>query len=329
MEYRRLGSTGLKISSVALGCGNFGGVGSAPAFFGQGEDRRQAFRLLDESWDLGINLFDSADAYGGGRSERFIGEWLKTKPNSVRQQILVSSKVFNRVGPGVNDQGLSRRHILRQIDSSLSRLGVERLDLYLVHEPDPETELLETLSALDDLVHAGKVHYVGASNFEAWRLAKSLWISDKHGLVRFEWVQNSYSLLDRAAEGELLPLCLDQGLGFTPFSPMAGGWLSGKYRQGQTFPAGSRMTFRPEPYAEWVSESTFQSLARLGREADRRGVEMGALALAWAMSHPQACSIVAGPRRPSHFSAVRQAIKLQLSPSEREEIASFMTFPPS
>ena len=213
MEYRRLGSTGLRISRLGLGCGNFGGVGSAPEFFGMGENEAQAFDLMDRAFDAGINFFDTANAYGGGRSESCIGRWLKLKGAAARQQLLVSSKVFNPVGTGPNDRGLSRRHILQQVDESLARLQTDRLDLYLIHEPDPETPLEETLRALDDVVRAGKVIYIGASNIEAWRLARGLWISDKAGLCRFDWVQNSFSLLDRAAERELFPLCADQRVG--------------------------------------------------------------------------------------------------------------------
>src|SRR5947208_2166132 len=230
MEYRRLGSTGLKVSCLGLGCGNFGGVGSAPEFYGLGENEEQAFELMDRAWDAGINFFDTADAYGGGRSEAFIGQWLKAKGSRARDELLLSSKVFHPVGPGPNDRGLSRRHILRQVDASLSRLHTDRLDMYLIHEPDPDTPLEETMQVLDDLVRAGKVLYVGASNIEAWRLGRSLWISDKRGLARLDWVQNSYSLLDRAPEREVFPLCADQGVGFTAFSPLAGGWLTGKYR---------------------------------------------------------------------------------------------------
>jgi len=240
MEYRRLGSTGLKISRIALGCGNFGGVGSAPQFFGMGDDERQAHALMDRAFEAGVNVFDTANAYGGGRSERFIGRWLQAKGSAARERLILSSKVFNPVGPGPNDRGLSRRHILAQVDESLARLGTDRLDLYLIHEPDPDTPLDETLRALDDLVRAGKVLYVGASNIETWRLARSLWISDVRRLVRFDWVQNAYSLLDRSAEPEMFPLCAECGVGFTAFSPLAGGWLSGKYRAGRRSKATRR-----------------------------------------------------------------------------------------
>jgi len=164
MKYMNLGRTGMKISVVGLGCGNFGGIGSAPAFFGKGETEEEAFTLLDTAWELGINFFDTADAYGGGRSETYIGKWLKTKGAAVRDQLIISSKVFNPVGDGPNDKGLSRRHIFRQVEASLKRLGVDHLDMYLIHEPDPETSLEETLRALDDLIRQGKIHYIGASN---------------------------------------------------------------------------------------------------------------------------------------------------------------------
>jgi aryl-alcohol dehydrogenase-like predicted oxidoreductase len=316
MEYRRLGTTGLRISRLGLGCGNFGGIGSSPAFYGMGESEQEAFSLMDRAWEAGINFFDTADAYGGGRSETFIGSWLKQKGSRARDQILVSSKVFNPVGEGPNDRGLSRRHILRQVDASLTRLQTDRLDMYLIHEPDPETPLEETLRALDDLIRTGKVLYVGASNIEAWRLARALWISDKNHLSRFEWVQNSYSLLDRTPEREVFPLCADQGLGFTAFSPLAGGWLTGKYRSDRPYPAGSRMTLRPEPYQHLVNEQTFGGLAALSEEARSRGIEVSTLALAWVLHHPLMTAAIIGPRRAAHLDSALAALGVTLSPDD-------------
>jgi aryl-alcohol dehydrogenase-like predicted oxidoreductase len=313
MDYRRLGTSGLRVSRLGLGCGNFGGIGSAPAFYGMGESEAAAVALMDRAWESGINFFDTADAYGGGRSETFIGRWLKEKGARVRDQLLVSSKVFNPVGDGPNDRGLSRRHILRQVEASLRRLQTDRLDMYLIHEPDPETPLDETLRALDDLVHVGKVLYVGASNIEAWRLARALWISDKHGLSRFEWVQNSYSLLDRTPEREMFPLCADQGIGFTAFSPLAGGWLTGKYQSRGAYPPGSRMTLRPEPYEHLVNDGTFRGLAALADEARARGVERSALALAWVLQHPLMTAAIVGPRSPAHLDAALAALTVTLS----------------
>jgi len=322
VEYRRLGSTGLKVSRLGLGCGNFGGIGSAPAFYGMGESESEAFALMDRAWDAGINFFDTADAYGGGRSESFIGRWLKQKGAQVRQQLLLSSKVFNPVGEGPNDRGLSRRHIVRQVEASLGRLGTDRLDMYLIHEPDPETPLDETLQALDDLVHAGKLLYIGASNIEAWRLARALWISDKRGLARFDWVQNSYSLLDRGAEHEMFPLCADQGLGFTAFSPLAGGWLTGKYRAQSDYPAGSRMTLRPEPYLHLVRDATFRGLATLEADARVRGVDTSALALAWVLHQSPMTAAIIGPRSLKHLDSALAALPVELSAEDATRLAT-------
>ena len=321
MDYRRLGSTGLKISRLALGCGNFGGIGSAPAFYGMGENEAQAVELMDRALDAGINLFDTADAYGGGRSETFIGRWLKTKGSHVRDHLLLSSKVFNPVGPGPNDRGLSRRHILRQIDASLSRLQTDRLDMYLMHEPDPDTPMEETLTALDDCVRAGKVVYIGASNIEAWRLARAIGTSALRGLARFDWVQNSYSLLDRAAEREMFPLCADAGVGFTAFSPLAGGWLTGKYQAGGPYPDGSRMTLRPEPYRHLEKDAVFRGLDALAAEARARGVDVSALALAWVLHHPRMDAAIVGPRRPAHLDTALTALSITLTDDEAARIA--------
>jgi aryl-alcohol dehydrogenase-like predicted oxidoreductase len=321
MEHKSLGRTGLKVSRLGLGCGNFGGIGSDPRFYGQGESEAEAFALMDRALEMGINFFDTADAYGGGRSESFIGRWLKTKDAGVVDRILVSSKAFNPVGDGPNDRGLSRRHLKRQVERSLKRLGIERLDLFLIHEPDPETPLEETLGALDDLIHAGKIHYIGASNIEAWRLAKSLGVSERAGLNRFEWVQNGYSLLERAPEWEMLPLCAVEGLGFTPFSPLAGGWLTGKYSSADVFPAGSRMTLRPEPYAHLRNESTLRALRTFGERARERGVSMAALAIAWVLGHPRTTAAILGPRRPEHLDPAQEALSIHLSEEERRDLA--------
>jgi 1-deoxyxylulose-5-phosphate synthase len=320
MKYTQLGRTGLRVSAVGLGCGNFGGIGSAPELFGKGENEEQAFAIMDAAWEMGITFFDTADAYGGGRSETYIGNWLRGKGARVCDQIVTSSKVFNPVGDGQNEWGLSRRHILRQVEASLMRLGVDHLDMYLIHEPDPLTPLDETLRALDDLVHQGKVHYIGASNMPGWLMTKSLWISDKHNLHRFEWVQNSYSLLDRTDEREVLPLCEDQGLGYTPFSPLAGGWLTGKYQSKTDFPEGSRMTLRPEGYQRFLNDATFEGLKQFKAEAEKRGVSMSGLALAWVMSNPLVTAPIIGPRKIEHFQPVREALGIQLTVEERDSL---------
>lgn len=326
MEYVLLGSTGLRVSRIGLGCGNFGGIGSAPEFFGKGESEQEAFAVMDVALEMGINFFDTADAYGGGRSEETIGRWLAQKGSSVRDQMVLSSKLFNPVGDGPNDWGLSRRRVRRQVEASLRRLGVESLDLYLIHEPDPTTPLEVTLGALDDLVHEGKVHYVGASNMPAWLTAKGLWESDRNGWEQLRWVQNAFSLLERRDEVEMLPLCEDQSLGYTPFSPLAGGLLTGKYRLEDDYPEGSRMTMRPEPYLRHWNPETFAALDRLSAAAAERDVSPAGLALAWVMEHPVVTAPIVGPRVPRHFAAVEEALRLTLSDEERGEIAGW--FPP-
>lgn len=322
MNYQRLGSTGVKVSRLGLGCGNFGGVGSAPAFFGMGESEAQAVELLDRAWDAGINLLDTADAYGGGRSESYIGGWLKHKGSAVRDRLVLTSKVFNPIGPGPNQRGLSRLHVLRQIDASLTRLATDRIELYLIHEPDPATPLDETLRALDDAVRAGKLLYIGASNIEAWRTAVARGRSELRGLARFECVQNSYSLLDRTAEREMLPFCADQRVGFTAFSPLAGGWLTGKYRAKQPFPDGSRMTLRPEPYLHLATEPVFRGIAALADAAHARGVAVETLALAWVLHQPQVDAAIIGPRRPAHLDSALAALDVALSADDAAQLAA-------
>src|SRR5262249_6240433 len=229
--------------------------------------------------------------------------------------------VFNPVGPGPNDRGLSRRHILQQVDASLARLQTDRLDMYLIHEPDPETPLDETLRALDDVVRMGKVLYVGASNIEAWRLGRGVWIRDTRSLSRFDWVQNSFSLLDREAEREMFPLCADQGVGFTAFSPLAGGWLTGKYRAGGAYPEGSRMTLRPEPYRHLERADVFRGLEAIAEDARRRGVEMSALAIAWVLHQPRVDAAIIGPRTLSHLEAALASTTIELSDTDADGIA--------
>ena len=324
MTYRLLGRTGVEVSRIALGCGNFGGIGSAPAFFGQGESEEEAFALMDAAWEAGITLFDTADAYGGGRSERAIGRWLAERGPDVRERVVLSTKVFHSVEGVPADHGLAPGRIRRQIEGSLRRLGVERVDLYLTHEPDPETPVGETLAALDGLVRAGKVGAIGASNVTAAELDEALRASEERGLAHFDWVQNSYSLLERGDEEELLPLCERHGLGYTPFSPLAGGWLTGKYRAGVAYPEGSRMTLRPEPYRELEHERTFAGLSALDEAARSRGVDMATLAFAWLLGDDRVTSVVVGPRRPEHLEPALAALELDLAPEERDEIGALL-----
>ncbi len=252
METRELGRSGVSVTRIVLGCGNFGGVGSSPAFFGQGIAREEAPRIMDAAWDLGIRTFDTADAYGGGRSETWIGEWLAAKGPDVRDAITVETKTFNPMTDGA-DRGLAGHRIRRQVESSLERLGLDRLPLYMAHDFDPGTPLEETLATFDELVREGKVGAVGASNFTAEQLAEAVEISELEGLTRFEWVQNSYSLLEHEDAETIFPVCHEHGLGYEAFGPLAGGWLAGRYRRDSAYPEGSRMTQRPDGYRKYES----------------------------------------------------------------------------
>jgi aryl-alcohol dehydrogenase-like predicted oxidoreductase len=295
---------------VILGCGNFGGIGSAPAFFGQGESEEEAFAIMDAAWSLGIRDFDTADAYGGGRSETWIGRWRARTGN----EPTLTTKVFHSVEGDPDDHGLARERILRQIDGSLTRLGVEQVDMYLIHEPDPATPIEETLDALEEVVRAGKVKAIGASNVDL------AWLELAGG--RVQSVQNSYSLLDRELE-DVLVYCADHGIGFSPFSPLAGGWLAGKYRRGEAPPPGSRMTMRPEPYLHLDSEAVYDGLDRFAAAAAERGVDMPTLAFAWLLTDPRIAAVVVGPRRPGHLDPAITALDVELSAAERDELASF------
>jgi aryl-alcohol dehydrogenase-like predicted oxidoreductase len=316
MERAYLGTTGIRVSRVILGCGNFGGIGSSPAFFGRGETREQAFALMDAAWEAGITTFDTADAYGGGRSETTIGEWLRTKGQDVRDEIVISTKTFNPMDEG-EDHGLAPERVRRQLESSLRRLGVERVPMYLTHDWDPDIPVAETLGALHELRDEGKIGAVGASNVDGTQLREAL---DAGMPTRFEWVQNSYSLLDRQDEREVLPLCAEEGLGFTPFSPLAGGWLTGKYRRGAAPPEGSRMTLRPEPYEHLKEDRVFDALERFEEVARGRGTTPAALALAWLLSDPGIPAVVVGPRRPEHLQPALDALRSPLPPAERAEL---------
>jgi len=319
MDHQELGRSGITVSRVILGCGNFGGVGSAPAFFGQGIPRDEAFRIMDAAWELGITTFDTADAYGGGRSESFIGEWLRMKGGAVRDTIVVETKTFNPNEVGA-DRGLSRDRILRQLDVSLGRLGLDRVPLYLAHDFDPDVAQEETLGAFDELVRAGKVGAVGASNFTGTQLSEALEISADTKLTRYEWVQNSLSLLDREDAESVLPVCSEHGLGFEAFGPLAGGWLTGKYLRSAAYPEGSRMTQRPESYARYENDRVFDALEAFEREALGRGVSMAGLATRWLLGEPEITAVAVGPTRAEHLEPVQEALSLDLTPAERAHL---------
>src|SRR6185437_14666063 len=299
---RPLGLSGLTISRVALGCGNFGGVGSAPAFFGQGLTQDQAFELMDAAWESGLTHFDTADAYGGGRSETAIGRWIASL--GVRPQL--TTKTYNPMQAG-EDHGLKPERVARQLHASLERLGVDHVELYLAHEFDPDVPLSETIGAFEQARTDGAVGAYGVSNFTAAQLDSSLAAGAPSA------IQNSYSLLARQQEQGVLALCAARGVSYLAFSPLAGGWLTGKYRRGEPFPAGSRMTQRPEPYRAFVSGPVFDVLGRLQAIASSRGTSMAALALAWLLADERVTQVVTGPGRPEHLAPVREALRHPLT----------------
>jgi aryl-alcohol dehydrogenase-like predicted oxidoreductase len=290
---------------VILGCGNFGGIGSAPAFFGQGETLEQALELMDAAWEAGIRWFDTADAYGGGRSETCIGEWIRTRrPEGLR----LTTKTFNPMAEG-EDRGLAPDRVRRQIDTSLGRLGVERVDLYLAHAWDDDVPAAELAGVFDELVAAGKIGAYGLSNIEGARLSEAL------AAGSFAAVQNSYSLLDREVEDQVLPLCAEHGLWFQVHSPLMGGWLTGKYRRDAPAPEGSRMTLRSGPYEHLRTDAVYDALEELERRGDPT-----TLALAWLLADDR-ISVVIGPRRPAQLEPALAALAAPMAAEERDALA--------
>ena len=300
---------GLAVARIALGCGNFGGIGSAPDFFGQGLTEDEAFVLMDAAFQAGIDWFDTADAYGGGRSERAIGRWMAAR--GVRPRL--TTKTFNPMEAGA-DHGLKPDRVARQLRSSLDRLGVSHVELYLAHEYDPDVPPAEILGTFGAAQADGLIGAYGVSNFDAPQLAAAL----AAGAPRA--VQNSYSLLARQDERELLPLCAGRGVAYLAFSPLAGGWLTGKYRRGVPYPAASRMTQRPEPYQEFATDPTFDALDRLQAIAASRGTSLAGLALGWLLAGDRVAQVVVGPGRPEHLAPVAEALRHPLTGPERAQV---------
>jgi len=311
LDQRALAGSELALPRISLGCGNFGGIGSAPEFFGAGLTEDQALALMDAAWQSGITHFDTADAYGGGRSEQAIGRWIASR--GVRPRL--TTKTFNPMQPGA-DHGLKPERIARQLRASLGRLGVGQADLYLAHDFDPDVPLPESLGAFAEARASGLIGAYGVSNFDAPQLAAAL----AAGMPQA--VQNSYSLLDRRDEPEVLPLCAARQVAYLAFSPLAGGWLTGKYRRGEPFPAGSRMTQRPEPYAELVTGRTFDAIDRLQAIASSRGTSLAGLALGWLLADERVSQVVVGPGRPEHLAPVSEALKRPLTGEERAAVES-------
>jgi aryl-alcohol dehydrogenase-like predicted oxidoreductase len=308
MKIKRLGRSGLKVSEICLGTMTFGNQCDEPA----------SSAIMDKAFDYGVTFFDTADVYpiGGtqeskGRTEEYIGNWLKGR----REQIVLATKFFGQMGAGPNDLGGSRKHIFQAVEASLRRLQTDYIDLYQMHFPDFETPLDETLRALDDLVHSGKVRYIGCSNYPAWWLVKALWTSDKLGLARFDSVQPRYNVLFRHIEAELLPLALDQGIGVISYNPLAGGVLTGRYQAGQSVQEGTRFALQNAGQlyrARYWQEAQMQAVDQLKQLCDERKVPMTQVALAWVLAQPAITSAIVGASKAEQLDQSLPAVELTL-----------------
>jgi aryl-alcohol dehydrogenase-like predicted oxidoreductase len=314
MEYRFLGRSGLRVSTITLGTMGFGGTGWATPV-GQ-IDVEGARKQIGLARDAGVNLFDTANSYSSGLSEEILGKAL----GSDRDEVLIATKVRLPMGDGPNDAGLSRHHILRNAEDSLRRLGTDYIDLYQVHEWDGRTPLEETLQALDDLIRSGKVRYIGCSNYAAWQVMKSLWIADREGLTPFVSNQLYYSLQARDIENEIVPVAVDQGLGILVWSPIAGGLLSGKYRRGVQAPAGSRHLSEwsePPVYDEDKLYDIIEELVAIGAD---HSVSAAQVALAYTMAKPAVTSVIVGARTEEQLADNLAAADLTLAAEEIDRL---------
>ncbi|MGH8889505.1 MAG: aldo/keto reductase [Acidothermaceae bacterium] len=314
MEYRQLGNSGLRVSTLTLGTMGFGGRGWAAAV--GTIDVEGARRQIAMALDAGVNLIDTADVYSAGLSEEIVGNALPV----AREDVLLATKVRMPMGDGPNDAGLSRHHIIRGAEASLRRLGTDYLDLYQVHEWDGQTPLEETLAALDHLVTSGKVRYIGASNYAGWQLMKALGVSERTGLSRFVSQQIYYSLQARDAESDLVPVTIDQGLGILVWSPLAGGLLSGKYRRGVAAPSGSRHLGdwdEPPVHDEDKLYDTVDVLVEIG---GAHGVSAAQVALAWLLGRPGVTSAIVGARTEEQLADNLAAAELVLADDERARL---------
>jgi aryl-alcohol dehydrogenase-like predicted oxidoreductase len=316
MKQRRLGRTGLKVSEICLGTMTFAGQ----------SDEATSFSILEKAAERGVTFLDTADAYPvppdpdtAGWTEEVIGRWLAQAPGR-RERFVVATKCRMRVGRGPNDEGLSRRHILAACDASLRRLRTDFIDLYQAHMPDPDTPIEETLRAFDDLVRAGKVRYVGCSNYQAWQLALALGAGERAGLARYDCVQPRYNLLYREIETELLPLCRDQGVGVIAFNPIAGGLLSGKYQKGEPPRPGTRFTLGAagELYRErYWQAAQLEAVEALKEHFGQRGWKLATVAVAWVLAQPGITSAIVGASRPEQLDDTLAAAEATLDDDAR------------
>jgi len=292
------------IERVVFGCGNFGGIGSSHRLRGAGDSCDQALLLLDHARRGGIRRFDTANTYGGGTSETVLGKWLRAQGGDFVQNAQIATKVGNPHGCPPGERPLSRSQIVHHLDQSLRRLGVERIDLYYVHEFDPSTPLEETLGAMADAVAAGKIDRFGVSNASLSDVQAVPKAAGESLGSRFEYVQNEYNLLATGDARELIPYCAEHRLRYTAFSPLAGGFLTGKYRSGEEAPSGSRFAHAPEVCARYATDESFAAIGRLRRSADERHETMAEAALRFVLDTPGVDALIIAPRRIEHFASL-------------------------
>lgn len=311
MEYRTLGKSGLKVSELGLGANNFGWWA----------DEQTSIAVINHALDLGINYIDTADMYDRGRSEEFVGKALKGK----RDRVIIATKFAHPMGDGPNDKGGSRYYIMKAVEASLRRLQTDRIDVYQMHVPDRETPIEETLRALNDLVQSGKVRYIGCSNFAAWQLCEALWTSKFNHLHAFLTVQVRYNILERGIEAELVPCCREYGIGVIPWGPLAGGFLTGKYQQGEKAPADARLANPVAIYSHIFTDDNWKRLAALKAFAAECGHTIAELAIAWLLTKPWISSVIAGARTVEQLSANLPATQWKLTDEETAKVDPILT----
>ncbi|MDE2357428.1 MAG: aldo/keto reductase [Alphaproteobacteria bacterium] len=310
MEYRRLGTSGLKVSEVGLGCNNFG----------MRIDQEATTAVVHACLDAGVTFFDTADVYGGSKSETMLGVALEGK----RHEVIIATKFASPMGAGPFERGGSRRYVMAAAEASLKRLKTDYIDLYQMHRPDPETPIEETLSALDDLVRQGKVRYIGNSNFSGWQIADADWTSRTRGFERFVSAQNNFSLLERKVAFEVIPACHRFGLGLLPFFPLASGLLTGKYRRGEAPPEGTRLAAFGARAQGTLNDATFDRIDALTAWAGERGKTLLDLAFGWLLGHAEVSSVIAGATGPEQVRANAAAGAWRLTPQEVAEVTSLV-----
>lgn len=306
MEYRQLGSSGLRVSAIGLGTNRFG----SPAL-----PREQVGAIMDAAVELGVNFIDTSNSYQGGRSEETLGAAMKGR----RDRFVVATKFFFPTGDGPNDRGTSRYHLMNAVEESLRRLQTDHIDVYYIHRWDASTPIEETQRALDDLVRQGKVRYIGASDFASWQLARANVVAEFRGWTAFAVLQSHYHMLEREVEREVLPYCGAHGVGFVPYFPLAGGFLTGKYVKGEKAPPGSRG--ETQRYVQqYMTDRCYDAVARLKSWAEARGKGMNELAQCWLLAQPRVCSVISGATRLTQFRDNAKAAEWMLSSQELAEV---------